>query len=95
MTDVSGIHVLRSHGLSKTGAPIFFVRPANMCFNRSRRFVGYDKMAKGIVKWFAPEVKYWEIDGYILGSNSEENAVKEWNRVSDKSDKPKIIRELK
>lgn len=78
-----GLKITRSAGQPKTGMPVFYVRPANACFNRSRRFVGYDKMQKGIAKWWAPEVKHFEIKNTIVGSNNESNALKEFWRICE------------
>lgn len=78
-----GLEITRSFAHSKTGIPVFYVRPADACFNRSRRFVGYDKMRKGIQKWFAPEIKYFQIKNTIIGSNNESNALKEFWRICE------------
>ena len=78
------VDIRRSFGQNKTGIPVFFVRPIIACFNRSHRFVGYDKMDKGIDKWFSPEVKTFLIDGHIIASNSEKNALREYHRVCTK-----------
>jgi hypothetical protein len=75
------IVVRRSFGQTKTGIPIFFVRPAQACFNRSRRCIGYDKMNKVVEKWFSPAVLYYLVDDHVIGSNSEKNALLEYHRV--------------
>lgn len=77
-----GLKITRSAG-SKTGIPIFYVRPADACFNQSRRFVGYDKMERGIQKWFAPAVKYFQVKNSIIGSNNKSNALREFWRVCE------------
>lgn len=78
------IKIGRSYGRNKLGAPVFFVRPSEKCFNRSRRFVGYDKMYKGIDKWFSPTITYFVIDDRIIGSNTAMNALREYHRVCEK-----------
>ena len=75
------IEVRRSHGQAKTGIPVFFVRPVMPCCNRSHRFVGYDKMRKGIEKWFSPEINSYLVDDHVICSNNPNNALREYHRV--------------
>jgi hypothetical protein len=74
----------RSRGRTKLGIPVFYVRPKEACENRSRKFVGYHKMNKGIERWFAPEVKYFLVDGHLIGSNNPKNALREYHRICEK-----------
>lgn len=84
--DESPLKIERSHGRTKAGISVFYVRPAKTCFNRSRRFVGLTALQEGIKKWFGPEVRYFEVKSRIIGSNNETNALKEYWRVCDKSE---------
>ena len=65
--DQPDIKVTRSFGRNRLGVPVFFVRPLEASFNRSRRFVGYDKLNKGVQRWFAPAVKMFLVDGHLIG----------------------------
>lgn len=80
------VKIDRSFGQNKTGIPIFFVRPLLTCHNRSHRCVGYDKKDLAIQKWFSPEVYYYVIKNYVIGSNSEMNALREFWRVCSKEE---------
>ena len=84
LTVKEALDIRRSAGQTNTGIPVFYVRPTSACFNRSHRFVGYDKMNKGIEKWFSPIVKSYLIDGHVIVSNSEKNALREYHRVCAK-----------
>lgn len=85
------IKIERSLGRTKTGIPVFFVRPAHACENRSRCFVGYDKMNKGIVRWYASSILYFIVDGHLIGSNNEKNALSEYWRICDRNKVGKIV----
>jgi hypothetical protein len=78
------VHIRRSAGRAKDGMPVFYVRPAQSCENRSRRFLGYDQRDKGIIKWFVPNVNYYLVDGHLIGSNTAQNALKEYWRICDR-----------
>lgn len=80
----ANLDIRRSAGQTKTGIPVFFVRPTIACDNRSHRFVGYNKKEKGIGKWFSPSVQSFLIDGHVIASNSEKNALREYHRVCAK-----------
>lgn len=81
---MEGIKIENSNGLGKGGRVVYYVRPLQQCFNRSRKFKGFthfeltEKKDKLIKKWYAPMVIYYEVDGHIIGSNSKENALKEY-----------------
>ena len=85
------VEVRYSHGNGANNKRWVFIRPSGECFNRSRRVGGFTNdeimnvVNKCIEKWFTP-LKYFQIEDYIIGSNSEENAVKEYWRVCDKKD---------
>lgn len=78
------LEVRRSDGKTRMGIPVFFVRPSMACFNRSHRFVGYYKMSMGVRKWFSGEIRAYLIDGYVIASNSEDHALREYHRVCAK-----------
>lgn len=80
-----GVKVERSFGRTRTGIPVFYVRPAEACENNSRRYLGYAKLNKGIARWYGPEVKYFLVDGHLIGSNNEKNALWEYWKICDKS----------
>lgn len=81
------IHI--SNGRGKNGKVYKTIRPLAKCFNRSRKVGGYstqelkEKTEKVINKWFSPKVILYKVDGEIIGSNSKENALKEYWRVCD------------
>ena len=86
------IKIERSNGRGKGGKISFFIRPVANCLNRSRKVSGWpgsdiqDKIDKCVRKWFSPKVILYEIEGSIIGSNSKENALKEYWRVCDIKD---------
>lgn len=80
------VKIERSFGQSKTGIPIFYVRPLQACNNKSHRCVGYNKKERTVWKWFYPEINYYEIKNCVIGSNSERNALKEFWRVCSKEE---------
>jgi len=86
-----GVKYERSGGRAKWGVPVFFVRPALPCGNSSRRYVGYDKLRKGIARWYGPKIIYFVIEGHVIGSNSEKNALREYWRICDKENIGKIF----
>lgn len=79
---MSGVNIIYSNGNGKGGKMYAFVRPDMKCFNRSRR-VQPSRVAEEVKKWFTP-MNYYIVDGETIGSNSEENALKEYWRVCDK-----------
>lgn len=86
-----------SNGRNSFGGIIKYIRPAGECFNRSRKVSGYtgaevnQKVENCIAKWYSPLVIYYEVGGVIIGSNSKENALKEYWRVCEKRDVNKIF----
>lgn len=88
-----------SAGSNSFGGQYIYLRPNYECFNKSRK-VGsatgdiWDKVDKVIAKWYGPKVNLYMIDGHVIGSNNEENALKEYWRVCD-WDKRKQIFEVK
>lgn len=86
------IQIRRSSGRGKGGKSYCFIRPFATCDNRSRKVGGYTsleiegKIAKLIAKWYFPVVILYKVDGLIIGSNSKENALKEYWRVCDRAD---------
>lgn len=73
------VSVISSNGFSKNGEQYVFIRPTRQCFNRSRRCLK-SNAERTIKKWFTP-INYYEIQGHIIGSNNEVNALKEYWRV--------------
>lgn len=73
----------KSNGRTKTGELIYFVRPAGKCHNRSWR-VKANKVSEFCRKKFS-NVSYFRVNGLVIGASSEENAVKEYYRICEKS----------
>jgi len=82
--DRADLDIRRSKGQNRTGIPVFYIRPVFACDNRSHRFIGYDKMEKGIAKWFSPEIRAYIVDGHLIGSNTPNNARREYNRICER-----------
>ena len=84
------VKVEYSRGYGKSGKLAAYVRPDFDCFNRSRRVADYSheglrEMVNTVIrKWYAPKLVAYKIDGYVIVSNNEENALKEFYRVCDK-----------
>ena len=77
-----------SAGSNSFGGQYVYLRPNYECFNKSRKVGGmrnevWDKVYKTISKWYAPGINLYMVDGHIIGSNNEENALKEYWRVCD------------
>lgn len=89
---IKDVSVCYSRGRGKGGSRANFIRPADDCFNRSRRVTGFtneeldEKIIQVVKRWYYP-MKYYKVDGHIIGSNSEENALKEYYRVCNVKDK--------
>ncbi len=92
MTHQSDIKVTKSNGLGKGGKTFYYIRPLTECHNRSRKVSGFthqeiqEKIEKVITKWYSPIVVLYEVDGHIIGSNSKENALKEYWRICELAD---------
>lgn len=90
--DRTDIKISRSNGNGKGGRISYFIRPAAECLNRSRKVSGWpgndiqEKIDKCVSKWFSPMVILYEIEGSVVGSNSKENALKEYWRRCEKED---------
>lgn len=80
---MKGIEITYSDGRGKSGQQYAYIRPAGKCRNKSRRCAVQD-IQKTIDRYFAPEVKYYEVDGFTIGSNSPDNGLKEYYRICDK-----------
>lgn len=86
---VDGVSLTQSNGRGKSGKMYCYIRPKKHCFNRSRKVGGFTEaelfsaIMACIKKWYNP-IQYFNINEYVIGSNSEENALKEWWRVCDK-----------
>jgi hypothetical protein len=76
--------VERSKGRGQNGKAYMFVRPAKKCMNRSRR-VTPDKVQLTTDVYFTP-MNYYLVNGWIIGSNTERNALKEYWRVCANED---------
>jgi hypothetical protein len=87
---IKDVSVCYSRGRGKGGRRANFIRPADNCFNKSRRVTGFtdeeldEKIIATVKKWYYP-MKYYKVDNHIIGSNSEENALREYWRVCEKS----------
>ncbi|MEI6949797.1 hypothetical protein V9K67_21600 [Paraflavisolibacter sp. H34] len=85
------VQIVYSHGRGSGGKLYAYVRPANDCFNRSRRVGGFTgaelegAIQMCIEKWFTP-CNYYLVEGCVIGSNSEKNALKEYWKVCDLKD---------
>lgn len=73
------IKITESAGRGKFGKTYFFIHPANGCINRSRR-VTQNRIDETINKYYSP-LNLYMVDGYRIGANSPENAVKEYRRI--------------
>lgn len=82
------IKIQKSNGFGKNGQLNYFIRPVADCMNRSRKASGFnypiEKIDNLIRKWYYPKVILYNINGMIIGSNSKENALKEFWRVCEK-----------
>lgn len=91
------IKIEASRGFGKANKERYYVRPIWECFNRSRSVSGYsrkeieEKIEKLIKKWYAPEIILYEINGLLIGSNNESNALKEYWRVCEQKDIGKTV----
>lgn len=87
----SQIIIKHSRGYGKNGKISAYIRPKEYCFNRDRKVSAFSnqelsgKISDCVKKYYEP-IKYYEIKGKIIGSNNEENALKEWWRVCEKDD---------
>lgn len=79
------VEITRSNGFSKNGGQYYYLRPSVKCDNKSRRVLE-DRIVANINKWFSPDILLYKINGSIIGSNSEENALKEYWRICDEAD---------
>lgn len=86
------VELTRSEGRGSGGKSFYYIRPLQKCYNRSRRVGGFtsseinQKINNCIRKWYYPKVVFYKIDGHIIGSNSKENALKEYWRICDLRD---------
>ena len=86
---LKGVSVCFSRGRGRGGRRANFIRPAEDCFNRSRRVTGFtdeeldQKIIATVKKWYYP-MRYYIVDGHLIGSNDEMNAMKEYWRVCEK-----------
>lgn len=86
---LSGVSVCYSRGRGRGGRRANFIRPSEDCFNKSRRVTGFtdeeldEKIIATVQKWYYP-MRYYLVDGHLIGSNNEMNALKEYWRVCEK-----------
>lgn len=86
------ITITQSNGRGKGGKSYYFIRPLAKCDNRSRKVGGFNyqeiqpKIDKVIAKWYFPIVILYQVEDMVIGSNSKENALKEYWRVCDPND---------
>lgn len=88
---LDSVSVTYSRGRAKYGRKVYFVMPNSQnCRNRSRRIVAQDgdqayyKLIEVIKKWYFPLSDY-TVDGLIICSNSESNALSEYWRICEKN----------
>jgi hypothetical protein len=88
---LDSVSVTYSRGRAKYRRNVYFVMPnSQTCRNRSRRIVAQDgdkayyKLIGVIKKWYFPLNEY-KVDGLIICSNSESNALSEYWRICEKS----------
>lgn len=83
------VSVCYSRGRGRGGRRANFIRPADDCENKSRRITGFtakeldEKIIAVVKKWYYP-MHYYIIDGHLIGSNNEMNALKEYWRFCEK-----------
>lgn len=88
-----GVKIDTSNGRNSFGGIVKYIRPAGECINRSRKVSGLtgkevsEKVEACIKRWYSPMVIYYQIEGVVIGSNSKENALKEFWRICD----PRVI----
>lgn len=81
------LSIQRSNGNSRGGKSVYYIHPAQPCSNKSRKVSGYtykeiqEKLEKVCKTWYAPIVIYYKIEGFIIGSNSKANALKEYWKI--------------
>lgn len=87
---LDSVSVTYSRGRAKYGRMVYFVMPnSQTCRNKSRRIVAldgdqaYDKLIEIVKKWYFPLNEY-KVDGLIICSNSESNALSEYWRICEK-----------
>lgn len=103
MIQYPNIVIRRSNGRSGSGKKALYIRPSLDCANRSRKITGWnyyelqEKLNKVCEKWYAPMI-YYEVNGDIIGSNSKQNALKEYWKVcsleDSKAKKPFEIKQI-
>lgn len=75
-----------SAGRGKNGNRYAYIRPAGKCHNRSRRVsADADRVLDTIERHF-PEVKYYKIEGLVIGAKSPEFALREFWRICERKD---------
>jgi hypothetical protein len=92
MTPQSDVKIERSNGNGKGGKIFYYIRPLQECMNKSRKASGFtpaelhEKISNVITKWYSPMVIMYMVNGWVIGSNSKENALKEYWRVCERGD---------
>jgi len=90
MQGVIEIKVTKSKGNGLMGKLAAYIIPNYYCFNKARKAEGWnnhelqDSVNNVIRKWYQPELFAYEIDGEVIVSNSEKNALTEYWRVCDR-----------
>ena len=85
------IKIINSNGRGKNGKKHVYIRPDFECFNMSRKASGFDNRELNesinnvLRKWYQPKLFVYDIDNHVIVSNSEENALREYWRVCDRS----------
>ena len=79
MNDIS---IVKSSGRGKNGWRYYFIHPSGKCSNKSRR-VRADKVKETVARHFSV-VKYFSIDGIVIGAKDKEAALKEYWRVCER-----------
>lgn len=84
------VKITRSNGRGKGGKSFYFIRPLSECNNRSRKVGGFNyqeiqpRIDRLIAKWYSPRIILYQVADMVIGSNSKENALKEYWRVCER-----------
>lgn len=85
------VRVIHSLGRGSGGRISCYIRPKEAGFNRDRKVSAFsskelkDKIIACITKYYTP-ITYYYCEGYIIGSNTDKNALKEYWPVCDRKD---------
>lgn len=81
----SNIDFFYSKGSGKGGKRYIYLSPRGDCGNKPRRVEAMqEKVDKVVNKWYSPSILFYKVDNRVIGSNSEENALREYWRICEK-----------